>query len=564
MPPEQEKSKTAPRRIRCAIYTRKSTEEGLDQEFNSLDAQREAAEAFVRSQKREGWVALADTYDDGGFTGANMDRPALQRLLKTVEARAVDCVVVYKVDRLSRSLLDFTRMLSLFDKHNVSFVAVTQHFNTSTSLGRLTLNILLSFAQFERELIGERTRDKMGAARRRGKWVGGCPVLGYDVEPAIGRLVINEEEAERVRSIFNLFIQHRSMLSTLAEIERRGWKLKAWVRRNGTFRPGTPFRLNSLRRLLTNVLYTGMVRHKGQLYPGEHAAIVSRELWDDAQQLITHRPESGRSRTKSLALLNDLLYCARCGSRMVYTYTAKQGRRYPYYVCLSARTHRDGGCGAKSIPASRIEQSVLEQTRVAGIQIPEPAEWTGMEQIDRAAAIRSWIERIYYDGSAHRISMRFRPDARNSGTEESAREIICDPGFRAGQHGREATSPAWNASPDLKLVTGSIPRIARLMALAIRFRNSLDNGVFRDYAEVARLGHVTRARMTQITKLLYLPPDIQEQILFLPPVKGINERNLRKVVDTIEWQEQRKLFQTLTERLPKKGTRAARINGIHG
>src|ERR1700689_758702 len=198
------------------MFARKFTEEGLDQEFNSLDAQREAGEAFIQSQQREGWIALPELYDDGGFTGANMDRPALARLLRAVEAGQRDCVVVYKVDRLSRSLLDFTRMLSVFEKSHVSFVAVTQQFNTSTSLGRLTLNILLSFAQFERELIGERTRDKMAAARKKGKWVGGCPVLGYDVDPGGGRLVVNEAEAEQVRTIFALFEEHRSAPQTLA------------------------------------------------------------------------------------------------------------------------------------------------------------------------------------------------------------------------------------------------------------------------------------------------------------------------------------------------------------
>src|SRR4051794_17424426 len=281
-------------RLRCAIYTRKSTEEGLNQEFNSLDAQREAAEAFIHSQRREGWIALPQLYDDGGFTGANMDRPALARLLQAVEAGELDCVVVYKVDRLSRSLLDFTRMLSIFEKHKVSFVAVTQQFNTSTSLGRLTLNILLSFAQFERELIGERTRDKMSAARRKGKWVGGCPVLGYDVDPGGGRLVVNEEEADRVRAIFALFEEHRSVVLTLAEMERQGWQLKSWTRKTGEFRSGGSFDRNSLRRLLTNIVYTGMIRHKGQLYPGEHAAIVVPSMWQGVQTLMRQRETFAR------------------------------------------------------------------------------------------------------------------------------------------------------------------------------------------------------------------------------------------------------------------------------
>src|ERR1019366_9263371 len=241
--------------VRCAIYTRKSTEEGLDQEFNSLHAQREAGEAYIKSQKHLGWTLLSTPYDDGGFTGGNLDRPALKQLLEDIEARRIDCVVVYKVDRLSRSLLDFARLVDRFDQRAVSFVSVTQQFNTTSSLGRLTLNILLSFAQFERELIGERTRDKMSAARRKGKRVGGCPVLGYDVDPAGGQLVVKEEEAERVRAIFALFEETRSPLKALAEIEQRGWRLKSWPRKSGQFRPGRPFAKNSLLRLLTNILY---------------------------------------------------------------------------------------------------------------------------------------------------------------------------------------------------------------------------------------------------------------------------------------------------------------------
>jgi len=249
-------------RIRCAIYTRKSTEEGLDQDFNSLQAQREAAEAYVQSQKHLGWSLSPDHYDDGGFSGGTLDRPALQHLLADIEAGQVDCVIVYKVDRLSRSLLDFARLMERFEQRSISFVSVTQQFNTTTSLGRLTLNILLSFAQFERELISERTRDKMSAARRKGKWVGGTPVLGYDVDPRGGRLVINEKEAERVRQIFELYRSHRSLSSVLAELAHRRWNTKSWKSKRGIRHSGRAFTKASLRMLLTNAVYAGKVEYR--------------------------------------------------------------------------------------------------------------------------------------------------------------------------------------------------------------------------------------------------------------------------------------------------------------
>jgi site-specific DNA recombinase len=413
--------KPSPSRLRCAIYTRKSTEEGLDQEFNSLDAQREAAEAFIRSQRREGWIALPESYDDGGYTGANMDRPALTRLLQAVEAEELDCVVVYKVDRLSRSLLDFTRVLSLFEKHKVSFVAVTQQFNTSTSLGRLTLNILLSFAQFERELIGERTRDKMSAARRKGKWVGGCPVLGYDVDPGGGRLVVNEEEAERVRAIFALFEEYGSARQTLAEIERRGWRLKSWTLQTGQVRTGRPFALNSLRRLLTNILYTGVVRHKGQLYPGEHAAILPPGRWEHVQNLITHRAALARAkmRNKHLALLSGLLYCESCGTRMVYSYSGRKDRKYPYYLCLNAQRKGWAVCPGKSLPAGAIEESVLGRIREAQHGIWDATEWEQMDRTRQVEAIQAMVERIGYDGTSRQISIRFHPPAIPAAGQEA-------------------------------------------------------------------------------------------------------------------------------------------------
>ena len=228
----------APPSVRCAIYTRKSTDEGLDMDFNSLDAQREAAESFIASQRHEGWTVHPTRYDDGGYSGGSIERPALQRLLTDIEEGLVDCIVVYKVDRLSRSLMDFARIMETLEKRNVSFVSVTQQFNTTHSMGRLTLNILLSFAQFEREIIAERTRDKMSAARRKGKWVGGMLILGYDVSPKGSRLIVNEDEAGRVRAIFRIYIERQSLLTTAEELNRRGWTTKRWTTQKGTERGG--------------------------------------------------------------------------------------------------------------------------------------------------------------------------------------------------------------------------------------------------------------------------------------------------------------------------------------
>jgi site-specific DNA recombinase len=317
---------------------------------------------------------------------------------------------VYKVDRLSRSLLDFTHMLSQFEKHQVSFVAVTQQFNTSTSLGRLTLNILLSFAQFERELIGERTRDKMSAARKKGKWVGGCPVLGYDVDPGGGRLVVNETEAERVRAIFALFEESGSTAQTLAEIERRNWRLKSWLRKTGKFRSGGPFTPGGLRRLLTNIVYTGAVRHQGQVYPGEQAAILSRNEWERVQSLIPRHAAvtRGKLRNQHRALLDGLLHCECCAAPMVYSYAAKGNRKYPYYVCRSAQQKGWATCPSKSLPAQAIEESVLRQIRQAAGGIVDATPWEQMDRGQQRAALEAIVEQVGYNGATRQVSIRFR------------------------------------------------------------------------------------------------------------------------------------------------------------
>ena len=356
--------------VRCAIYKRKSTEEGLEQEFNSLDAQRDSAEAYIAAQKHEGWTCLPDRYDDGGFTGGNMDRPALLRLMKDIEAGSVDCVVVYKVDRLSRSLMDFARMMEVFEKHSISFVSVTQQFNTTHSMGRLTLNILLSFAQFEREIISERTRDKIAAARRKGKWSGGKPVLGYDLlsNPSGAKLVVNEDEARQVRQIFQLYLKHQGLIPTVAELNRRGWLTKRWDSRNGTSCGGKPFDKTTLFKVLTNVVYLGKVRYRDEVHPGEQARIIDDQLWQKVRSMLAHNGRTGGSgqRNKHGALLKGILRCSCCRCSMGHSYTSKGSKRYRYYICLNAQKRGWNACPVGSIPAGEIERFVVEQIRGIG------------------------------------------------------------------------------------------------------------------------------------------------------------------------------------------------------
>jgi site-specific DNA recombinase len=424
--------------VRCAIYTRKSTDEGLDSDFNTLDAQRESAEAFIASQRHEGWMALPQKYDDGGFTGANMERPALQRLLNDIRDGLVNCVVVYKVDRLTRSLLDFARIMEVFDKHGASFVSVTQQFNTTASLGRLTLNILLSFAQFEREMIAERTRDKMSAARRRGKWVGGNPVLGYDVHPDGGALVVNEEEAARVRAIFSLYLELGSLLPVVEELDRRGWTLKRWTTRDGRIAGGKAFTRPRLHQLLTNIIYTGRIRHRGEIYAGEHEAIIDTVTWDKVQaRLKDNAPRSTRSlRNKYGALLKGIVRCASCDVGMVHTYTQKDGRIYRYYVCVKAHQRGWNQCATRSVSAPELEQAVVEQIRGVGrnpmmlTAVMERLEVSGVHDVGRedvAQALREFdglwnelapreqeefikrlVEGVTFDGQTGTVTVGFR------------------------------------------------------------------------------------------------------------------------------------------------------------
>lgn len=368
---------------RCAIYTRKSTDEGLELEYNSLQAQADAARSFIASQRHEGWIALEDGYNDGGYSGGNMDRPGLKRLLADIEAGRVDVVVVYKIDRLSRSLGDFARMVDCFDAHGVTFVSVTQQFNTTTSMGRLTLNILLSFAQFEREVTGERIRDKIAASKAKGMWMGGVPPLGYDVRER--KLIVNEREAQLVRDIFARYAEHGSASRLTRELEIEGHTTKSWVTQSGHLRAGRVIEQHVLFAMLRNRLYLGEIAHKGQTYLGQHEAIVTQALWDAVQALVNERKKGPRHRdTEHPALLAGLLYAAD-GQRMLPTYTTKKnGKRYRYYVpylykrrsAAAVKQGRAPGAGKPKavevgpLPAGEIEQAVLQEIH-GTLQQPE-------------------------------------------------------------------------------------------------------------------------------------------------------------------------------------------------
>jgi site-specific DNA recombinase len=350
--------------IRCAIYTRVSTDQGLEQEFNSLDAQREASEAYIKSQTHEGWSCLKDQYDDGGFSGGSLERPALQRLIEDVRQKKLDVIVVYKVDRLTRSLADFAKLVELFDANEVSFVSVTQSFNTTSSMGRLTLNVLLSFAQFEREVTGERIRDKIAASKKKGLWMGGVVPYGYKVENR--KLLVDEVEASDVRLIFELYIQLKSIPALVRELELRNIRSRIRKRATGTEFGGILFTTGPLSHMLGNRVYLGEINHRDQSYPGEHAAIISDDLFNAVQETRKQNASDRRdSNETSGALLVGLLFDDK-GNRMSPTHAQRRGLRYNYYQSwVLAQGQRAKAGSVDRVPAAEIDRvvsnAVLEQ-----------------------------------------------------------------------------------------------------------------------------------------------------------------------------------------------------------
>jgi site-specific DNA recombinase len=555
---------------RCAVYTRKSSEEGLEQAFNSLDAQREACEAYIRSQRHEGWTALGTRYDDGGVSGGTLERPGLQRLLADVRAGRVDLVVVYKVDRLTRSMAGFAKIVEAFDAAGVSFVSVTQQFNTTTSMGRLTLNMLLSFAQFEREIAGERIRDKIAASKRKGMWMGGTVPHGYDVRDR--KLVVDEAGAETVRRVFRLYVDLGSVRLLRERLARDGVRSKA----------GRPLSRGALYTLLRNRLYRGEVAHKGAVHPGEHAAIVEADLWEDVQRRLAAvraaptRGEGARTRSVLAGILFDA-----SGERLTPSHATKAGKRYRYYVSRSlvASTRALAADGVRcpageveALAAARLLQllgdraalfralqdagalpaAAAEQARILQAAAAFARRWPDLGPAAQAAALRQLLRRA--ELHPERLDLHVDPEGlagllldpqaiakvpHRHGNAGEALPILLSAAARLRRSGKEITLMIGEGDGAPPAATP----LARLLSKAHRLQASLVSGEVADLNALARREAVGRTYLARVLRLAHLAPSVVEAILAGREPEGLTVNRLMKQVQLpLEWDAQRRVL----------------------
>ena len=548
------------RRLKCAIYTRKSSEEGLEQSFNSLHAQREACEAYIKSQCHEGWVLNPVAFDDGGYSGGNMDRPALNQLIVDIKNGCIDIIVVYKVDRLSRSLADFSQMIDLFDKHGVSFVSVTQQFNTSSSMGRLTLNVLLSFAQFEREVTSERIRDKIAASKKKGIWMGGFVPLGYDVEDK--KLIVSDPEAETVRHIYDRYLVLGCVRRLKEELDRSGY-----VGKSG----GKPFSRGALYCLLKNPLYIGKVKHKGKIYDGQHAAIVKPTLWKQVQtRLAANKARKAlKVSAKDISLLTGLLFDDR-SNPMSPTHATKKNKRYRYYISQALLQYREQDAGSViRISAKTIEDVVTSQLKallnrscdlldlVAIVDLPAEHQrvilsnaevladtWDGLSPSQKLLHMKQLIERIEVGRQEISVTLSrialleaLLPDVSHEINSKMDEHVISIPAQlkRCGIETRlivpnEDVSTAHHAS---------VRAIQNALVKALEWNQALITGSASSMNEIAKKHHVTQRYVSRLIKMAFLAPDIMAAIGKGNIPLNLSMERFRKSFPFV-WDEQRK------------------------
>ena len=561
--------------LRCAIYTRKSTEEGLDQAFNSLDAQREACEAYIKSQTSEGWLLQPTAYDDGGFSGGTMERPALLRLLSDIDQDRVDVVVVYKIDRLTRSLADFAKIVERFDKREASFVSVTQAFNTTTSMGRLTLNVLLSFAQFEREVTAERIRDKVAASRAKGIFMGGCPPLGYDARER--KLVINSAEAENIRFIFMRYLELGSVARLRAELDAKGITSKAWISTRGKSIGGNEWFVGALRHLLRNRVYVGEAVHKGTSYRGEHEPIVPKDLFDTVQaKLDSNRVNHKHKRTVgSRGLLTGLLFDDRGNALSPKRSRKPNGQTYLYYVSqASIQRREDKGIACRPIAAPVIEGLVHDRIqRLLGIppaaskkaRAGSPTPNGKMEQAATGISelMRRHLKRI--EISSDQVTLMFDEQALAATLGATGSEIeevlrsklppedqiarladrivltvfthLASRGAARRVEGNDPASLTWTATK-----SRLDPRLITALAQADDWRRLINAGDVSCVEDLTKLGNHERSHVRKVLRLAFLAPDIQQAILAGRQPVTLTLTALTETELPLLWTEQRRVL----------------------
>ncbi len=559
-----------PSRKRCAIYTRKSSEEGLEQEFNSLQAQSEACEAYIRSQRHEGWVLTRTRYDDGGFSGGNMERPALQRLLADIQGGRIDIIVVYKVDRLTRSLADFARLVEIFDAQGVSFVSVTQQFNTTSSMGRLTLNVLLSFAQFEREVTGERIRDKIAASKKKGMWMGGNVPLGYDASERT--LIFNPAEAETVRRIFTLYRELGCVRRVKEAADRLGLSTKRGTTASGIERGGKPFSRGHLYNLLSNPIYIGEIAHKGQLYPGQHPALIDADTWTTVRDQLATNASDHRRKVNAAepSLLAGVLTDAR-GERFTPSHAVKKGRRYRYYVSgaliTEAGTDRTQGW---RLPAQEIEDAVirvladaltspamlLERFDTAGIPSDQTrkmldratrlAAALNRSPVERDKVVRDLIERVVIEENAMTIRVRRGPflgrpvsSSSSENPSDSPIELTAPVAFRRRGVEMRLVLPGVAMRNDRSRCD---PALIKAIARGRAWFEELAAGRARSMRELAERDGITRRYVRRLVDLAFLSPELVEAILQGRQPVELTATRLTELDLPLDWTDQRSLL----------------------
>jgi len=541
------------RRVRCAIYTRKSSEEGLDQDFNSLDAQREACEAYIASQKHEGWELLPDHYDDGGISGGHLERPALQRLMDAVDAKQVDQIVVYKIDRLTRSLADFAKLVDRLDAAEASFVSVTQSFNTATSMGRLTLNVLLSFAQFEREVTAERIRDKIAASKRKGLWMGGNVPLGYQAD---GRtLKIDEAEAATIRTLFDLYLEHGILRVVKEQAEDLDLRSRRRERAGGRISGGKHFDRGHIHHILSNPVYAGRIRHKAQVYEGQHPAIIDAEVWDRVQQMLQDGSAKARGtkRKASRSPLAGKLF-DETGDRLTPSHSQKNGKRLRYYISRRlvtdrSRKHPD----AWRLPAEQVEALLAQLIRR---HMTRPDAAPSMTQTISAPEIMSVAEKLAdRKPASDDLALIERVDLRpgsltvllNQDTLCRSLEVRPD---QISTSGLTINAPFQmrRRGVELKLHLGEAPAefdrtLVRNIVKARRWMEMIIKG--KTFTEIAGAEGTSKRRVQDVVDLALLAPDILDAIASGEQPTGLTSDYLIKTDFPAAWSEQREQFAAL-------------------